>query len=75
MGTLPRGEQHPGTRRSRRIAELRICWVASLPEELVKKILDKCRGADGWFVGAWTAEKQDKAWERVCAELRARFGR
>jgi alpha-tubulin suppressor-like RCC1 family protein len=71
MGTLPRGEQHPGTRRSRRIAELRICWVASLPEELVKKILDKCRGADGWFVGAWTAEEQDKAWERAAECMRA----
>ncbi len=52
MGTLPESEQRPGTRRLRRIAELRICWVASLPKDLVKVILDHCRGADGWVSDA-----------------------
>ena len=49
MGTLPRAADRPGRRRSRRIAESRICWVPALPPDVVKVVLDLCRGANGEF--------------------------
>jgi hypothetical protein len=64
LGTLPprasgsMGYDDPSSaathRRSVRIAaraQARRCWVAALPADVARIILDQCRGRHGWFTG------------------------
>ena len=60
LGTLPpraagsNGSAAAAPRRSARLtarAQARRCWVAALPADVARLILDQCRGRHGWFAG------------------------
>jgi alpha-tubulin suppressor-like RCC1 family protein len=60
LGTLPpraagsTGYAAATHRRSARLAaraQARRCWVAALPADVARIILDQCRGRHGWFAG------------------------
>ena len=58
LGDGPLGGPSPPARRSARLAARRAahaharrCWVAALPADVARIILDQCRGRHGWFAG------------------------